>query len=733
MNDQVKNSGDMNFSVDAELLRELGERLVGKPDIALAELVKNSYDADATTVEIIFGKNSLEIIDNGHGMTLKDLENLWLRVGSTHKVKIKNSKKFKRPLTGSKGIGRLAVQFLAHKIEMRTVYEKETVQEVVATLDWDEAIASRDLIKASVAWKRIKRQTIFPENKKYGTRILLSGLKQSWTEKELIGLAKEIWALQPPFKPNTTSLKEKRIDFKVGLKGVDQRIVKKFDSQMAAAFQNWEAKITGKLFPPENGSSAKAKIIVDYENGRKIRWEYETDDLVNELEFEVRIFRLKGNQKRGVLVEEAREYIKEFGGVHIYDAGFHLPYYGPDTDWLNIERDHAARIGGTELLPKSLQTSRALNALPSQRRIFGMVYVNTSREKRTAQGNKKRSESKYLQIQLTRDRLVNNEAYRSLANTVRTALDFYANETQKILNEEAKKKDRAESTKKSLKSLDEILELYKNRIPKDVFKELKFRIEQIAEISEGEAEKLLQDTELLGPLATAGITAVAFDHELNKQLAGLEEVSKEVSSLSVKDRLIEQRLKDIGAKIDNWIKRARSTRKLFSPLLNEENRESKRRFKAKPLVKEVSESLGQFMRGVTLDLSNIEDDLRLPSGSFAQWYAVFQNVLINAVNAMLDSEEKLIWISSNKVGRTMLLYVQDTGSGVNLKNSDRLFEPFERKSKISSERKRLGYGGTGLGLTIVKMIANNVNTRVKFTEPGEGFSTAFQISWSEEK
>jgi len=40
------------FTVDAELLRELGERLVGRQYIALAELVKNSFDADASKVEI---------------------------------------------------------------------------------------------------------------------------------------------------------------------------------------------------------------------------------------------------------------------------------------------------------------------------------------------------------------------------------------------------------------------------------------------------------------------------------------------------------------------------------------------------------------------------------------------------------------------------------------------------------------------------------------------------------
>ena len=48
----MHNFKSINFTVDSELLRELGERLVGRQYIALAELVKNSYDADASRVEI---------------------------------------------------------------------------------------------------------------------------------------------------------------------------------------------------------------------------------------------------------------------------------------------------------------------------------------------------------------------------------------------------------------------------------------------------------------------------------------------------------------------------------------------------------------------------------------------------------------------------------------------------------------------------------------------------------
>ena len=74
----------ISFTVDSELLRELGERLVGRQYIALAELVKNSFDADASKVEIRILEDCIEVSDNGHGMTFQDLRDRWMRVGSTH-------------------------------------------------------------------------------------------------------------------------------------------------------------------------------------------------------------------------------------------------------------------------------------------------------------------------------------------------------------------------------------------------------------------------------------------------------------------------------------------------------------------------------------------------------------------------------------------------------------------------------------------------------------------------
>ena len=138
-----------------------------------------------------------------------------------------------------------------------------------------------------------------------------------------------------------------------------------------------------------------------------------------------------------------------------------------------------------------------------------------------------------------------------------------------------------------------------------------------------------------------------------------------------------------------------------------------------------------MMRGIPINTSGVNDQLLLPKASLVEWGAIFQNVFINAFNAMLDSDRKLIEVSSRIGGRNFEILVQDTGCGVDLKEAESLFEPFVRKVKISPERQALGYGGMGLGLTIVRMIAHNVLCEVSFVEPQKGFSTAFSLRWRE--
>jgi HSP90 family molecular chaperone len=127
------------FDVDAALLQELGKRLVGRAHIALAELVKNAYDADASLVHVQISKKQIVVEDNGHGMSDREFRSFWMRIGSPHKIEQRLSRNLQRPLTGSKGVGRLAVQFLGTRVEVSTTSQEKNSVELVATVDWTQA------------------------------------------------------------------------------------------------------------------------------------------------------------------------------------------------------------------------------------------------------------------------------------------------------------------------------------------------------------------------------------------------------------------------------------------------------------------------------------------------------------------------------------------------------------------------------------------------------------------
>jgi C4-dicarboxylate-specific signal transduction histidine kinase len=138
-----------------------------------------------------------------------------------------------------------------------------------------------------------------------------------------------------------------------------------------------------------------------------------------------------------------------------------------------------------------------------------------------------------------------------------------------------------------------------------------------------------------------------------------------------------------------------------------------------------------FLGGVEVNFEELDEDIQLPSGTFAEWSAVFQNVFANAANAMIDKKTRKISISSDRRRSTNSILIHDTGTGVDLKEAEKLFEPFERRIKISRERRSLSIGGSGLGLTIIRMIARNLGFAIAFAKPQRGFSTCLKIEWQE--
>ena len=361
------------------------------------------------------------------------------------------------------------------------------------------------------------------------------------------------------------------------------------------------------------------------------------------------------------------------------------------------------------------------------------MHIDTTREHEEAKKRGLEDKGEHLIVQVSRDRLVGNKAYENLQYIVRWALDFYAMEEAKRQFEKTVSKLRMEPVRRKFERVDQVLARHEKVIPESVYRILRTQVKEAIEASESEAEAITRQVGLLGSLATAGMSALAYEHEVQKQYLMLEDVAKQLHEIPIRDEAVRKRLNELAGRLEEWIERARATRALFSPLLDEENRDLKARFRARQLVRDVRDQLGVLMRNVDNDIFGIDDSLRLPMGTFTEWSAVFQNVFINAMNAMLDSSTRRIAVSSRAEDRDRILVIQDTGSGVDLATSEELFKPFERRLQLSPERRALGAGGAGLGLTIVRMIANNIGCKVSFVKPDEGFNTAFQISWSERK
>lgn len=739
------------FEVDAALIQELGERLIGRPAIALGELVKNSFDADAATCRIEFGKDEITVVDDGHGMSEDDFLNYWMRIGTTHKVEEATSRILHRPLTGSKGIGRLAAQFLASELTLESASVDDPTKSLWAFVDWSTAVAGANLSTVNVAWEIQSTLPAYAAGSRSGTRIRLNKLKSEWNADALRTLGDDVWMLRSPFKkPAQAGKTRSPEDFLIEIEAPEIAGAREaFDERLKTVFSNWRARIRGKL---DHGRSGRPAVVsVEFRSGypdgsseakefrESVRLPVRKDGgskqpLLDKVNFEILIFKPEGHQAGGISVGDLREYLNTFGNVSVYDTGFRLPYYGSKSykvgeDWLSIAIDQGRRLSVSELLPEHLRAqNKYMLDLPAPGRILGAVEIGTNHEGTAAQS----SGENHLEIQPGRDRLKDNDAFYQLRDLVRFGLDFYANRFRVLALEAAERegqKARASAAQKYTRVIA-LLDRSKRQLPASVFRELRQEVNEARKASKAEAEASDRRAALFAPLASAGMAALALNHEITRENNALSRIAGELRTIAAQHGIRE--LTEIAEEFDQARHRLESLYQLFAPLLSDMDKSATDRLKVRALAEQTVVAMRALMPGVEFDLTGVPPSLRFPLGSLAEWNALLQNVLSNAWNAMLDSKTAEISFrgGTDSRGREWL-HISDTGQGLDLplSETDKLFEPFERRLKISNDKRSIAIGGQGLGLAIVRMIARRRSANVAFAEPEEGFSTTFEIAW----
>lgn len=158
---------ELKYIIEDKTIAEiLGVQNFSTKEAAILELVKNAYDAGASSFSIVFEEDKITVSDNGCGMNQADIKKNWMHIGYSDKeYEFKDINNNIRVSAGSKGIGRFALSRLGEKIRLYS--RKKEDQGILWSTDWN-------------------KNTLVQNNEiKEGTRIIIEKLRDKWTNKSI--------------------------------------------------------------------------------------------------------------------------------------------------------------------------------------------------------------------------------------------------------------------------------------------------------------------------------------------------------------------------------------------------------------------------------------------------------------------------------------------------------------------------------------------------------------------
>lgn len=395
--------GEVGFRFSSRFSQLIGRNLISNPIVAVSELVKNSYDADADNISVEFsnllsGVPTLKITDDGDGMTFDDIATKWMMVGTDNKVHNPLTPKGRRKL-GEKGIGRFSVERLARKLQIISSKSDDDFA-ISLSIDWDQYENYEG--EFSALTHRVVKLPCDICHK--GTTLILSELRDEWTETRLLDLQKEIELLRP-LDINRLSFKKYSFpgdNVKIALSAPGILKKKTFINSnfidYAQAHLYGEIKEDGsavvKVFIKSNISASKSDIKAEYTYSPS-----DIDTCCGPISYEVFVFLKDKRLYKSLSVENKSidDYLDAFCGVKIYRDGFRiLPFGDKDNDWLEL---NATRTGSPEFRIATYNT-------------IGVVYIT-------------RDKNPGLQDVLSRENMYDTPQYASLKRFVNEAFDKY--------------------------------------------------------------------------------------------------------------------------------------------------------------------------------------------------------------------------------------------------------------------------------------------------------------------
>jgi len=359
-------SGSYKIRPAGRHLLTIGRDLIQDSYAAVVELVKNSYDADASRVEISFETNpknqglKISISDDGHGMSRDVVLNKWMVPSTDDKLKRGKSPNG-RLMQGRKGIGRYAASILGDSMLLETTSENS--EQTTILVEWS------DFNKAEFLDDVELLIDTSPSTREPGTVLTVNGdevFKQEWDKTQFDQLRFELKKLMPT---NQTSLTPKNFQIFLNISGFDygdlEEVIEPFPIT-----DLFDYKISGVV-----RASGEAELIYSCQKSRNVADEKIVIDFnameipsIGELQIDIRVYdrdgdSIKGLIERGLKDEsgnyvgklEARRLLSQSNGVGVYRNGFRIrPLGDPDFDWLRLNeqrvQDPSRKIGSNQVI-----------------------------------------------------------------------------------------------------------------------------------------------------------------------------------------------------------------------------------------------------------------------------------------------------------------------------------------------------------------------------------------------
>jgi signal transduction histidine kinase len=699
----------------ARLLRTLGEELISNEVAAVIELVKNSYDADATRVLIRFvgslelGKGHIEVIDNGHGMDLKTVQTVWMEPATPSKRDRSRSEKFQRRHLGEKGIGRFASSRLAHELEVISRHENVS-KEVYALFDWQQfEDDSKYLDEILILWEERTPEEIRPNgtiealwmtekklpplNKlSHGTILRMTGLKQKWEAKQFGDLRR---ALARLISPKATKEEDFEIeldlppDFAEFSSKVEAPEILKHPHYLVrgsiGANGSYKLRCEIRADGIEKEFKGRFRRVKDSKGRFEVRGieDGETpkasEDIVcGPLEVEIRVWDRDdlGNviQKTHSSVQDVRRDLDAVAGINVYRDGFRvLPYGEPLDDSFRLDR--------RRVLNPTLRLSN--------NQIYGIVAIS-------ADGNAN------LRDQSNRQGMQENLAYEDFREVMWSVLGKleeirYVSKRPKKGNDNSSKPVGGLFSGIDLKPLSDYIA---KQLPKDkTAKELVARTE---EAIGGQLKEIQTVLARYQRLATLG---QLIDHVLHEGRQPIASINNESQSGIVDTERAEKGSQELAARLQGRFKVIRKQGDVLATAFRRMEPFGGRK-RGKPSQLYLEEIIREAFGVLTTEIERLVVKTTMPRTQTLVRVdsAEVQEVIINLLQNSLywleqvdESKREIIVTVERKAPEHVEVLFSDSGSGVTQENRETIFEPY-----FSTKP-----DGVGLGLSIIGEIVTD--------------------------